>query len=68
MKFIATKTENGQKKGETSFYCRALDVTRQGFYNYVKSLGKPWKHTALAAQMQEVTMSRPGKWSSRPPC
>jgi transposase InsO family protein len=54
MKFIAIKTDNGQKKGEISFYCRVLDVTRQGFYNYVKSLGKPWKHTALAAQMQEI--------------
>jgi transposase InsO family protein len=54
MKFIAIKTDNGQKKGEISFYCRVLDVTRQGFYHYVESLDKPWKYTALAAQMQEI--------------
>ena len=54
MKFIALKTENGRKNGEISFYCRVLKVTRQGFYKYVKSLGKVWKHKALAAKMQEI--------------
>jgi transposase InsO family protein len=54
MKFIAIKTDNGQEKGMISFYCRVLDVTRQGFYKYVESLDKPWKYEALAAQMREI--------------
>jgi transposase InsO family protein len=54
MKFIAIKTENGQIKGELSFYCRVLDVSRQGFYAYLESLSRPWKYDALAAKMQEI--------------
>ena len=54
MKFIVLKTENGEKKGEISFYCRVLKVTRQGFYKYLESLGKEWKYKALAAKMQEI--------------
>jgi transposase InsO family protein len=54
MKFIAIKTDNGQQKGDISFCCRVLKVTRQGFYRYMESLGKPWKHTALAARMREI--------------
>jgi hypothetical protein len=54
MKFIAMKTDNGQEKGEISFYCRVLDVTRQGFYRYVEGLEKPWKYAALAAQIKEI--------------
>lgn len=54
MKFIARKTENGSLKGNISFYCRVLEVTREGFYSYVKSLNKAWKYEALAAQMQEI--------------
>jgi transposase InsO family protein len=54
MKFIAIKTDNGQQKGDISFYCRVLGVTRQGFYSYVESLGKPWKYEALAARMKEI--------------
>lgn len=54
MKFIAMKTDNGQQKGDISFYCRVLGVTRQGFYSYVESLGKPWKYEALAARIKEI--------------
>ena len=36
MKFIALKTEDGKIKGKIAFYCRALKVTRQGFYDYLK--------------------------------
>ncbi len=35
MKFIAVKTEDGSKKGNISFYCKMLHVTRQGFYKYL---------------------------------
>lgn len=54
MKFIAMKTDNGNQKGEISFYCRVLEVTRQGFYRYLESLDKPWKYADLAAQMHEI--------------
>lgn len=54
MRFIALKTNNGQEKGEISFYCRVLEVTRQGFYQYLESLDKAWKYEALAARMQEI--------------
>lgn len=43
MKFIALKTENGRITGKTAFYCKTLDVSRQGFYNYLKYKDKPWK-------------------------
>jgi transposase InsO family protein len=54
MKFIAMKTDNGKRKGEISFLCKIMDVTRQGFYQYLESLEKPWKYKALAAKMYEV--------------
>lgn len=54
MKFIALKTENGSITGKTSFYCKALDVSRQGFYNYLKYKDKPWKYKSLAAKMIEI--------------
>lgn len=54
MKLIALKTENGKIKGKIAFYCKALDVSRQGFYNYLKYKDKPWKYEALAAMMIEI--------------
>lgn len=54
MKFIALKTENGRITGKTSFYCKALDVSGQGFYNYLKYKDKPWKYESLAAKMTEI--------------
>ena len=54
MKFIALKTDNGNITGRISFYCRALDVTRQGFYGYLKNQDKPWKYEDLAAEMMEI--------------
>ena len=55
MKFIALKTGNGREKGGISFYCRALGVTRQGFYSYLERLDKSWKYEALAAQIKDIT-------------
>ena len=40
MKFIAFKTADGTHKGNISFYCRLLHVTRQGFYQYLGSTDK----------------------------
>lgn len=54
MKFIAIKSENGRIKGKIAFYCRALDVSGQGFYNYLEYKDKPWKYEALATMMIEI--------------
>ena len=54
MKFIALKTKDGTERGKIAFYCRVLDVTRQGFYDYLKNRDKPWKYEALAAEMMEI--------------
>jgi len=54
MKFIALKTNDGKIKGKISFCCRSLDVTRQGFYDYLKNRDKPWKYETLAAEMMKI--------------
>lgn len=54
MKLIALKTDDGKKTGHIAFYCRVLEVTRQGFYEYLGNRDKPWKYEALAAEMMEV--------------
>ena len=54
MKFIAMKTNDGQETGRISFYCRVLEVTRQGFREYLENRDKPWKHEGLAAKMMEI--------------
>ncbi len=54
MKFIALKTENGRIKGKIAFCCKALEVSRQGFYEYLKNKDKPWKYENLAAMMIEI--------------
>lgn len=54
MKLIALKTDNGRIKGKIAFYCKALKVSRQGFYEYLKNKDKPWKYESLAAMMIEI--------------
>lgn len=54
MKFIALKTEDGLLKGEISFCCRLLKVSRQGFYRYLEYRDHPWKYQPLADAMQEI--------------
>ena len=54
MKFIALKTKGGAERGKIAFYCRVLEVTRQGFYDYLKNRDKPWKYEALAAEMMDI--------------
>ena len=48
MMFLAIKTEDRVIKGKISFYCRALKVTRQGFYKYPADKDRPWKYQELA--------------------
>ncbi|MCM1508678.1 MAG: hypothetical protein NC177_16345, partial [Ruminococcus flavefaciens] len=40
MKFIVIKTENGVITEKIAFYCKALEVSRQGFYEYLKNKDK----------------------------
>ena len=54
MKFIAFKTEGGKLKGDLTFYCRALHVSRQGFYQYLANKDRPWKYQPLADAMMEI--------------
>jgi len=54
MRFIALKTEDGAVKGKLSLYCRALGVSRQGFYKYLVNRDRPWKYQALADAMLEI--------------
>lgn len=54
MKFLALKTEDGRIKGKIAFYCRMLDVSRQGFYKYLANKDRPWKYQDLADVMKEI--------------
>jgi putative ISMca2, transposase, orfB len=58
MKFIALKTSDGAIKGNISFYCKILDVTRQGFYQYLSNKDRPWKYQALADAMMQIHASK----------
>ena len=52
--FLAIKTEDGVIKGNISFYCRMLKVTRQGFYKYLADKDRPWKYQDLADAMRVI--------------
>ena len=54
MKFIAIKTDDGKVRGRISFYCKAFEVTRQAFYDYLDRRNKPWKYKALADEMMKI--------------
>lgn len=54
MKLIALKTKDGEEKGDISFYCRVLHVSRQGFYQYLANKERPWKYQSLADAMLEI--------------
>jgi len=54
MQFIAHKTCDGVVKGKLAFYCRMLDVSRQGFYDYLETSKKPWKYQEIADAMQAI--------------
>ena len=41
-------------KGKLSFYCKALGVSRQGFYAYLKARNRPWKYEPIAAAILEI--------------
>ena len=54
MEFIAHKTNDGKNIGKIALYCNTLDVTRQGFYKYLKTKDKPWKYESLAGLMRSI--------------
>lgn len=54
MRFIDIKTDGGTIKGKISFYCRALGVTRQGFYWYLEHRDDPWKYEGIAQKMRDI--------------
>ena len=54
MKFIALKTNDGQNTGKIAFYCKLLQVSRQGFYKYLEVQTRPWKYQDLADAMLEI--------------
>ena len=47
-------TNDGKLKGKLSFYCKALGVSRQGFYAYLKARNRPWKYEPIAAAILEI--------------
>ena len=54
MRFIAEKTDGGEKKGRISQYCRVLEISREGFYRYLARRGRPWKYQGLADVMRAI--------------
>ena len=54
MKFIRFKTDDGRIKGDISFYCRTLKVSREGFRKYLQNNDRPWKYKALAEEMMKI--------------
>ena len=54
MKFIALKTDDGRITRMISFYCKAFEVSRQAFYDYLERKDKPWKYQPLADEMMRI--------------
>ena len=48
------KTDDGRNKGKISFCCRALEVSRQAFYDYIERKDNPWKYKALVDEMLKI--------------
>ena len=54
IKFIAIKTDDGKRKGKIAFYCKTLNVSKQGFYKYFRNRKRPWNYQRLANVMLEM--------------
>ena len=54
MRYIAIKTDDGKVKGRISFYCKALEVSRQAFYDYIIHKNAPWKYKSLADEIMKI--------------
>lgn len=54
MRFIDIKTDGGRIKGKIALYCEVLQVSRQGFYWFLKYRDDPWKYEGIAEKMRAV--------------
>ena len=54
MRFIAQKLSGGRNPRKLALYCRVLHVSRQGFYDYVERLDRPWKYERIAEEMRAI--------------
>ena len=54
MNYIAYRTDDGKNVGKILFYCKALEVSRQAFYDYLKRKEQPWKYQPLADAMPKI--------------
>ena len=54
LKFISKTTDDGRITGRISFYCKALEVTRQAFYDHLSHKNAPWKYQVLADEMMKI--------------
>lgn len=54
MRFIDRKIDGGAVKGRIAFYCDTLDVTRQGFYWYLKHRNDPWKYAGFVEKIRTI--------------
>ena len=54
MIFIDNKTDGGKIKGKLALYCRLMEVSRQGFYDYLHTKDKPYKYASLVKAIKEI--------------
>lgn len=54
MRFVAKKTDGGERKDRIFLYCRILEISRQGFYRYLARQDRPWKYQGLADAMRAI--------------
>ena len=54
MIFIDSKTDGGKIKGKLALYCRLMEVSRQGFYDYLHTKDKPYKYASLVKAIKEI--------------
>ena len=54
LKFIALKTSDGINNGRIRLYCKALEVSRQAFYDYLDRKDRPWKYQPLVEEMLKI--------------
>lgn len=47
IRFIAIKTDDNRIKGKIAMYCDVLDISRQGFYRYLKHNDDPQKYEGI---------------------
>ena len=44
----------GRITGKIAFYCEVLQVTRQGFYSFLKHRDDPWKYEGVAEKVRAI--------------